>query len=257
MFGFPKTEHKRFEKNFLKSVVFQFQFEKYLDLKSKETDIKEIFITKFPRLSSGKGKGFEIILDKGNTKFQETNNGHNVNMKSENGQRVIDINETSLSFTIAGSSYISFEDLITDLKNIISFLNLCGITVINKLAIRKINIVEFKNNENPSEILDFLLNPTRVSNIQDFPEKNLIDHSIQSVNYKKEEKYLNIKYGLNIPPQLNSEIGQLIIDIDLYDKEAISKEHILSKLKLMNSEIFNIFNWTINEKTKQILNGLS
>jgi len=255
VFGFPKIEHKKYNKNFLKTVVFQLQFEKCLDIESKESDISKLFKNNFPRLSAGKGKGFEIILNNENANVQQVNNGHNINMKSENGQRIVNINETGLSFTIGGSSYISFENLISDLNNIISFLDLCNISSVKRLAIRKINIVEFKNNENPSDILNFLLNPNLVSHIQDFPNRNLINHSIQSVNYKNGEKYLNIKYGLNIPPQLNSELGQLIIDIDLFNQEIIETKNIISESKLMNSEIFNIFNWLINENTKQLLNG--
>ena len=255
MFGFPKVEHKKYNKNFLKTVVFQLQFEKCLNLESKESEIGQIFKNNFPRLSGGKGKGFEIILNNENANFQQVNNGHNINMKSENGQRIIDINETGLSFTIGGSSYISFENLIQDINNIITFLDLCEINSIKRLAIRKINIVEFKNNENPSDILNFLINPSLVGHIQDFPNRNLINHSIQSLNYKENDKYLNIKYGLNIPPQLNSELGQLIIDIDLYRQEVIETKNIISESKLMNSEIFNIFNWLINDNTKQLLNG--
>ena len=255
MFGFPKVEHKKYNKNFLKTVVFQVQFDKCLNLESKESEIGQIFKNNFPRLSGGKGKGFEIIVNNENANFQQVNNGHNINMKSENGQRIIDINETSLSFTIGGSSYISFENLIEDINNIISFLDLCNIDSVKRLAIRKINIVEFKNNENPSEILNFLINPNLVGHIQDFPKRNQINHSIQSLNYKNEDKYLNIKYGFNIPPQLNSELGQLIIDIDLYRQEIIKTENIISDSKLMNSEIFNIFNWLINDNTKQLLNG--
>ena len=253
MFGFPKVEHKKYNKNFLKTVVFQVQFEKCLNLESKESEIGQIFKNNFPRLSGG--KGFEIIVNNENANFQQVNNGHNINMKSENGQRIIDINETGLSFTIGGSSYISFENLIEDINNIISFLDLCKIDSVKRLAIRKINIVEFKNNQNPSEILNFLINPNLVGHIQDFPKRNQINHSIQSLNYKNENKYLNIKYGFNIPPQLNSELGQLIIDIDLYRQEIIKTENIISDSKLMNSEIFNIFNWLINDNTKKLLNG--
>ena len=75
------------------------------------------------------------------------------------------------------------------------------------------------------------------------------------MNYKDGDKHLNIKYGLIIPPQLNSEFGQLIIDIDLYNQEIINAESIISEVKLMNSEIFNIFNWLINDNTKELLNG--
>lgn len=253
MFGFPEVEHKKYKKNFLKTVVFQIQFDKCINLESKEAEIGKLFKENFPRLTTGKGKGIEIILNNQNANLQQVNNGHNINIKSENGQRIIDINETDLNFTIGGSSYISFNNLITDVNNIISFLDLCEIDSIKRLAIRKINIVEFKNNENPSDILNFLINPNLINNIQEFPNRSLVNHSIHSINYKSGEKHLNIKYGLNIPPQLNSEIGQLIIDIDLFNKGKIESKDIVSESKLMNSEIFNIFSWLINDNTKQIL----
>ena len=124
MFGFPKVEHKKYNKNFLKTVIFQLQFEKCLNIESKEKEISHLFKNNFPRLSSGKGKEFEIILNNEKANFQQVNSGHNINMKSENGQRIIDINETGLSFTIGGSSYVSFENLLIDINNIISFLGL-------------------------------------------------------------------------------------------------------------------------------------
>ncbi len=255
MFDFPEVEHKKFNKNFLKTVIFQINFEEYIDLTEKSLKIGKLFKDNFPRYSSGKGKGFEILLNNENANFQQIDNGHNINMKSENGQRIININEKSLSFTVGGSSYISFDNLLNDINNIISFLVLCEIDSIQRLAIRKINIVEFKNNENPSDILKFLLNPILINHIDEFPNNPYINHSIQSINYKKNDDYLNIKYGLNFPPQLNSEIGQLIIDIDLFKQEKIDVSSIISNSKLINSEIFNIFNWIVNENAKKILDG--
>ncbi len=254
MFDFPKVEHKTFAKNFLKTVIFQVNFEKCIKLKDKASEIGDLFKDNFPRFSSGKGKGFEILLNNENANFQQIEEGHNINMKSENGQRIINISENNLSFTVGGTSYKSFENILNDLENIISFLTLCGIDEITRLAIRKINIVEFKNSENPSDVLRFLLNPMLIDHIEEFPNRQHINHSIQSINFKKNSDYLNIKYGLNFPPQLNSEVGQLIIDIDLFKQCKIDKSDIISNSKTINSEIFNIFNWVINENAKNLLN---
>ena len=255
MFDFPKVEHKNFDKNFLKTVIFQINFEKYNNLNNKSKKIGELFKDNFPRFNLGKGKSYEILLNNENTNFQQIEDGHNIIMKSENGQRIINIKENSLSFTVSGTSYKSFDNISKDLENIISFLTLCEINEITRLAIRKINIVEFKNSENPSDILRFLLNPTLINHIEKFPNGQNINHSIQSINFKKNNDFLNIKYGLNIPPQLNYEVGQLIIDIDLFQQDKIDKSSILNKSKKINSEIFNIFNWIINENAKKILNG--
>ena len=64
---------------------------------------------------------------------------------------------------------------------------------------------------------------------------------------------MNIKYGLIIPPQLNLETGQLVIDIDLYKQENIVTGELISTSELINSEIFNIFSWLINKNTKKML----
>lgn len=253
MFGFKEIEHKKYKKNFLKTVVFQVNFDKCINLKELDTKIEELFKINFPRFNSAQGKGIEISLNNENANFQQINDGHNINMKSEDGQRIINISEKNLSFTIGGSSYSYFDNLIKDLNCIISFLELCKIDTVNRLAIRKINLVEFKNNENPSDILKFLLNPILVNQIDDFPNRQFINHSIQSINYKNENNFLNIKYGLNIPPQLNSEVGHLIIDIDLFKQEKIEITDIIKNSKLINSEIFNIFSWLVNDNTKKIL----
>lgn len=254
MFGFKEIEHKKYKNNFLKTVVFQVDFDKCINLKEHDSKIEKLFKINFPRFNSAQGKGFEISLNNENPNFQQINDGHTINLKSENGQRVIKVTEKSLSFTIGGSSYSYFDNLIDDFNCIISFLELCKIDTVNRLAIRKINLVEFKNNENPSDILKFLLNPNIVSQIDDFPNRQLVNHSIQSINYKDENNFLNIKYGLNIPPQLNSEVGHLIIDIDLFKQEKIKIKDIIKNSKSINSEIFNIFSWLINDNTKKILN---
>lgn len=255
MFGFPKLEHKNYKKNFLKTVLFRIEFDKCLNIDSKEEKIKNLFQDKFPRFNSGIGKGFEIIIDNKNTNFNEVTSGHNINIKSENGQRIIDINQDSISLTIAGKSYVSFDDLADDFQKVTSFFSLCGIDTINKVGIRKINIIEFKNKENRSDILNFLINPTLVSHINDFPNKKYINQSINSINYKDNNNFLNLKYGLNVPNALDDEIGQLIIDIDLIVQKSIEIKDIISEASLINSEIFNIFSWLINDNAKAILNG--
>lgn len=252
MFGFPKTAYTKYKQNFLKSVIYQIEFDRCTDIKSQEEDIRELFADQFPRFNAGEGKGFGIILDSKSANFQEFNGRYSINMKSKDGQRVVNVDETSLNFAIAGSSYTSFKELIVDIKNFIRILEICQIKEINKLAIRKINIVEFRNEGTPIEILNFFLNPNIV-NINTLPNIEHINHSIQSINYKNEDDYLNIKYGMNLPP-INTEIGQLIIDIGLFTQKPLSPSKIIDTSELINSEIFNIFNWIINDDAKAILN---
>lgn len=254
MFDFPVTEHKTYTKNFLKTVIFQIQFEKYIDLRDKAAKIEGLFKKDFPRFSSGQNKGVEIRLNNEKPNFQQIEGGLNINLKSEDGQRVMDITETSLTLRVGGPAYESFGRFKENLDKFKDFLDLCGIDEISRLAIRKVNLVEFKNNENPSDVLKLLLNPVLVNHVDEFPNKKFIHHSIQSINYKKDKDFLNLKYGLNFPPQLNSEIGQVIIDIDVFKQDNIGSENIMKTFGKINSEIFNIFSWVINENAKNLLN---
>lgn len=255
MFGFPPVEHKKYNNNFLKTVVIHLSYKKCDLIENHEAEIKEIFKESFPRFNSAKGKGFEISIGKtDNPNFQQIENGHNIVLRSQDGQKIINITEELISITISGKKYLNFDDLTTDFEKISKTLDLCSIKHINRVAMRKINIIEFKNNENPSEILDFLLNPNLIGNLDFFPSREKMKQSIQTINYQDNNNYLNIKYGLNVPNQLNSKIGQLIIDIDLFKQEDIDKNKFIPILSEINSEIFNIFNWVINKKTKSLLN---
>lgn len=257
MFGFPKVEYRIFKKNFLKTVVFQINFEKPSDEFIDYSDqIKNLFLADFPRFNSSKGKGFSISFTNDKSPdFQETEEGHNIELRSQDGQSIININQNSLTYTLTGKTYSSFSSIKSNLTKISELLSLCSINQLNRVAVRKINIVEFKNeDENPSNILDFMINPNLIGNLNYIPNRESINHCIQSINLRNNDNYLNIKYGLNIPPQLDSNIGQLIIDIDLYKVGSVEVEELFSTFKDINSETFNIFNWVINENTIKILN---
>jgi uncharacterized protein (TIGR04255 family) len=176
-------------------------------------------------------------------------------LKSIDGQKDIIITESSLNFSVEGNVYTKYDSVLSDLKTILKFLEICNIKTVNKFSIRKINIVEFKNNENPNGILDLLLNKALINNNDAFPNMNNINHNIHSVNFVNENYFLNLKYGMNILPQLNAERGQLIIDIEIVNKSEISLGDIFTESNKINTEIFNVFDWVINDNTKNLLNN--
>lgn len=255
MFGFQPVERKEYKKNFLRKVFFQIEYKSCKNLKDNSEKIETLFKDTFPRFNLGKGKGFQISIDKEKTNFQHIEEGDNIILKSIDGQKDITITESSLNFSVEGGVYIKYESVLTDLKTILEFLKICNIEIVNKFSIRKINIVEFKNTENPNGILDLLLNKALINNNDAFPNMNNINHNIHSVNFVNENYFLNLKYGMNILPQLNAERGQLIIDIEITNKSEISLDTILTESNRINDEIFNVFDWVINDNTKNLLNN--
>ena len=257
MFGFQTVERKEYKKNFLRKVFFQIEYDSCKNLKDNFSKIETLFKDDFPRFNLGKGRGFQISIEKEKTNFQHIDEGDNIILKSRDGQKEINIGESSLNFSVEGDAYIRYDSVLPDLEKIINFLKICNIEKINFFSIRKINIIEFKNinNDSPNGILDLLLNKALINNNDAFPNMNYINHNIHSVNFVNENYFLNLKYGMNVLPQLNGERGQLIIDIEIVNKNEILVLDILKESSKINSEIFNVFDWVINENTKNLLNN--
>lgn len=253
MFGFQPIERKVYEKNFLRKVFFQLNFNSCKNLKENSQKVEELFKDSFPRFGLGKGKGFQISIDKEKTNFQHIEQGDNISLKSIDGQKQIIINETGLNFSVEGIVYKSYESIQDDLARIIQLLKICDVVDLTKISLRKLNIIEFKGDENPNGILDFLLNKALVNSNDAFPNMKLINHNIHSVNFINKEYSLNLKYGMNVLPILENKIGQLIIDMDIAANKNIPVDNILSESRQINDEIFNVFNWVINENAKRII----
>jgi len=100
-----------------------------------------------------------------------------------------------------------------------------------------------------------VINAELLSNLNYFPNSELIKQNVQNVRYESGRNSLNLRYGLNVPPSNNSELGQVILDIDLISLEDTIVENVFSVASNVNKEIFNIFKWAISQNTIDLLNG--
>lgn len=259
MFNFPHIDHRKYSKNFLKTVIFQIAYEENIRLIDKKQEIVKIFNKVFPRVNDKITKGIQISFKNDQTPIlkhiEDEKAGLSIEMRSNDGQSILSLDNTSLSYTIGGKSYTSFDDLKNELDLINVFFKLAEIKKVKRVAIRKINIIEFEVNNNASDLLALLISPELLSNLNYFPDNQFIIQNIQTINYQKEGFKLNIKYGLNIPPIPNQEIGQIILDIDLFSINQIESKETIRIAEDINNEIFNVFNWAISDKTKEILDG--
>lgn len=255
IFGFSDIEYKQYNKNFLKTVVFQIAFDRIKNFSEKKSEIIDAFIKQFPRITTPSGAGIEISFKNSQTPIvQHIKNEDTIEFKSENGQKVLLVTNSSLSFTISGKEYKCYNNLKEDITKINEFFRFCEIKELNRLAIRKINIVDFKYEDNGSEILNSLINPNLIGNPTYYPSSEFIKQNMHSLNYKKGVYTFNIKYGLNIPQTPVQNIGQLIIDLDLFNTAKIQISEIFNIADGINKEIFNAFNWIANENLLTLLN---
>mgnify|MGYP003586213026 CR=1 FL=1 len=96
MFGFPKVEYVVYNRNFLRKVIFQLDFKKNPKIIENEDFLKSIFINEFPRFVKAQGNGLQITFGNEKPKMETLNQSENFILKSQDGQTVIEINDTSL-----------------------------------------------------------------------------------------------------------------------------------------------------------------
>nr|WP_319401012.1 TIGR04255 family protein [uncultured Carboxylicivirga sp.] len=258
MFGFPQVQRKIYKNNFLRTIVFQVQFAENKTVIEKSLEIKNLFKEEFPRANDSVAKGFNIQLNKDKTPILQSipDARTGIDLRSEDGQKVLNISTNSLTLTVGGKVYKSFEIIETLIKKLNQVFELCDIKNALRLSVRKVNIIEFEIvNSNHIEVLQYLLSQPLLSNLNAFPDSKYINQSIQTINYKKDLNHLNLRYGMALVP--NTKNGQVIVDIDLIDMGNITIDKILNRSKELNSQIFSIFNWTLSNNAKDLLDGKS
>ena len=259
MFGFSDIVHKQFNQNFLKTVVFQISFTKIEDFNTKKEEIIGLFNAAFPRVNTPSNSGFETRFNSTETPIvQQVKSDGTIEMKSESGQKVLVIDNSSLSLTISGREYKNYTELKKLIININKFFEYCDITETHRVAIRKINIVEFNysTDSNSSEIFGTVINERLLGDSSYLPKSQFINQNMHLLIFEKETYHLNLRYGLNIPQVPSRSIAQVIIDIDLFNNATTPISDLVLTSDKINKEIFNAFNWSINETFLNLLNDV-
>ena len=257
MFGFEKKNPSSFKRNFLRTVIFQVKFSENQSIENNKNEIIEMFRSNFPKRLSMIGDGFEIIFDRNKTplvqKFQDQKG---VELRSIDGKKALSINSSSFTYTVAGNVYKNYNELKSDLSLLDVFFKKFNIATLNRVAIRKLNVVDFKAGKNPISGLKHLINQDLLANLSYFPSNDKVSQNVQTVNYIQNPFQLNLKYGMNLLPKANSgdNFGQVIIDIDLFRIGEMSYQNLFEVTDQINQEIFDVFNWVISENALKILN---
>ena len=206
MFGFPIVDRsiiKKFGRNFIRSLIFQLKYGT-VDLSTeKKEDLKKLFSKSLPI----EGQIIETRLD-----FQQTEDQTPIisavprtslgfELMSIDKQKKITFLNNSLTLTYPGNQYSNFNNFKKDefgqIKKVIKTLK---IDTLKRVAIRKINVVEFDVpddiQQNKIDAYSAILNQDLLTNLNCFPNRDLIDHKISSVKYKKDNYNLHLRYGV-------------------------------------------------------------
>ncbi len=263
MFEFPKFEKPKgfqYKHNFLKSVIFQVKY-----------PIANKVVDSIPLIKGNVGKFFknfgEIFKSEVGFKFDEKtpilqstkSSTQGIEFRADNGHKVLAITEDSITYTIFGPSYSNFENTIHELELYFSNVlnDTLGIKTLNRIAIRKINIIELEllQQLKTNEIIQAVFNKSLVDSLNYMPCINYLTYHISNNIYKRNTYQLNLNYGL-IPNQNETSKRQFVLDIDLFNfKSDFISSNLITEFQIINDEIFNIFNWSLLDSVKDSLNN--
>lgn len=260
MFGFKKvnpTIKDSFKRNFLRNVSIQIRFEESEKILEQKSVIHSIFETKYPRLNDVISNEVEIQI-KNETPIVNTIKGKGFALRTNDGNKTLTFSNTSVDLSINGIGYKNFNTILNfELKEICDLLSRNSVNVVDRIAIRKINIVGIVINEDTflAQISKELLNESIYHNFECFPMEEMINQNINNVNYLNGKNGLNLKLGYTVQPK-NPKLGHLICDIDRFNIDSTKIEDIKKIFEDINNEIFDVFMWFLNEKSIKILTTL-
>ena len=270
MFNFPKTPREpdfQYETNLLKSVTFQFKYQSNDSIVNSQDFLKEKLGMKFPNIKPIARGEFKIEFKDKTPILQQSLDpmGGGFELRTENNHQVALITNDSVVVTILDGAYSNFSKVFDDVVNdIFPIFHKFKIDSFNRLAIRKINLIEFESKKDSeiTQALPAVFNNTLIDNILFFPCQNFLKTGVTKSIFRNGNYQLNISYGLLEKP-LHVKHGQIMLDIDLFKTdEEISLDEVSGIMNDINGEIFNIFSWSIKESflkdlcsTEKVING--
>ena len=257
MFGFPKADRPptgQFKRNLLKSVTFQLKFERSDDVVAGFKVKRETLKNKFPITNPISQNFAEVRFEKDKTPIIQKASSSNLGyeFKTENNNKTLVITEDTFSYTIDGPTYQNFLSAISEMKDtFFPILEECNVLSFNRIAIRKINLIEPVDPPYVNKDLLFaVFHDQLVKSFTYFPNIEEVVSGVTNVTMENADRRLNISYGLISPLQKNDK-PRVLLDIDLFlVSQELGLKAIESIWEEINNEIFNIFNWAISADLK-------
>lgn len=256
MLDFPKSGYPadfQFNRNLLKSVIFQLKYECADDIISRLSDLKEKLKSKFPIVNPIHVSSAEVKFEKNKTPILQSASSSNQGweFKSDDNTKILGITGDTLTYTVNGREYENFQKAFFEIKeSFFPVLKEFNIINFHRVAIRKINLIEPKDDQVSIEKLLSVFNKELVSNFHSFPVLDLMVSGVFNVRMEKAEKQLNLSYGL-ISPIDKKKKTKVLLDIDLMLLDQnLGLDSIESKWKEIKEEIFNIFCWAISKNLR-------
>ena len=249
-FNIPHSERekviKTFKRHILDTVILRMDFADLFDAKELASKIVAKFATDFPQRS----EQMEELLGQTESAIVPVKKITSHLLSNVETRNHIKVSPNSISFEY--KTYETFEGLIEAFKGVFTiYQSLYPGNQILRIGLRKINFYD-KGEEASLEKFEGYLNDLLLPGMNNkYFDVNLSQelHIYMIKGEKEEEPSINFKYGT---VKMEGK-RRLVIDVDGYSSEGLTGETVIKRFKQINNKIFDIFFWSIGEKTKEYL----
>jgi uncharacterized protein (TIGR04255 family) len=249
-----KVVKKVYKRNFLKSVILRFDFDQadVTFLSSFSEKISKDY--PFSKQDSEKSYLFEV-KDNNVERIEEKNLYWQFSNPTQN--KILKLASTSLTLEYQ-ASYKSSKDLLETLNDVcIPFLNDAQVKTVNRIGLRYINYIDFKEIKKDFKLSDYL--SKKLLSTIEFAEKikGKVSRQMSQLSLKKEDTEITFNFGIwnNDFPSENTR-NEFLMDIDCYSRFPIENNtaDLVSKIEKYNLYVQDIFEKSITEKFRDFLN---
>ncbi len=244
----------KFKKHFISAVYSRVELNNLT--KEKIINIKEQLDSKLAEKGFRKGnevykKSIDVSSDKNSEYFTKSSIVAGLEYTNSDKSNVIQFIDNSI--LIIDRKYNKFEDFSTVLKFILETIkDILNIEKVNFIGLKKENIIAIENLEKFDEIFDYfnLLKISTISN-EFIKDKRYLSNFEQAFTIEKDKVKIIVKnHLLN-----NDSLVKIVLDIDTIDSGPINISEVENSLNKLNNFHYNFFNWAINDKMREILEG--
>ncbi len=242
---------KPYKRNFLSRVIFRLDFLESIpigNLKEFSEEIKDYFYNK------KENRGLTSIFNDNNESRQ-----HHQEISSWifNGRENKKDLAVSMKFLyIDYKNYKNSEELFGDIEKVVNkFINRYGIEIIGRIGLRYLNEIKIEEKNQ----LDWTkyLNKNLISGLEFIKDnKKIVSRAMNHLAIKEELGDINFQYGIwnnDFPNEINRK--EFILDFDCFNTSGIESEDLLEVAKKYNQYIGDLFEASITNDFRKLLNS--
>lgn len=244
----------RYTKHYLREVIARVDFPSPLENIATRLpkEITEIALEHFPIAEPRKAVAQELQMSPEKVSSKKT---EFTEWRFFGKDRDKTLTITPRSLVISYSSYRSYGTLRNEfLSPLTTLLGEFPEVVINRLGLRYINHISIPNG-NPLEWQDFL-NGSMLGIFDFYPDKQAISRAFHVLEFNFDEFNLKFQYGMHNPDYPASIKKKVFaLDLDAYRQGSLTLEEIRQDLDTFHSRIQELFELSITEQLRGIMNG--